>query len=315
MKSEIKVVAIVLVALIVFLSGFGLGASKGINITVKNDGAAAQQPVQQQQQVQQQVQQPVQQQQQAQQPQQQETTKAPAADTQETTKAPAADNGGASTGVKVPSTPAEIATAYNKAINDAKAYTGKVTLKKHDIINVGLADNAAADIINPVIQKLTATEPMEETFEGGKGTADNTRELNRWIIPGGGRQAAVTEAGLASATATPNPDGGYTMVITFVAEQSVFDGEKNTSEPVHHMTAMDPLNLGSLDLGSAIKITNATLTYPGATMTATVDAQGRLISLKQQLPLNGTGEGKAAFIPVSLQLSGSMDGNYEFIYA
>ena len=35
MKKEIKVVAIVLVALIVFLAGFGLGATKGININGK----------------------------------------------------------------------------------------------------------------------------------------------------------------------------------------------------------------------------------------------------------------------------------------
>ena len=34
MKKEIKVVAIILVALIVFLSGYGLGASKGIQITI-----------------------------------------------------------------------------------------------------------------------------------------------------------------------------------------------------------------------------------------------------------------------------------------
>ena len=34
MKKEIKVVAIILVALIVFLSGYGLGASKGITITI-----------------------------------------------------------------------------------------------------------------------------------------------------------------------------------------------------------------------------------------------------------------------------------------
>lgn len=315
MKQETKVVAIILAALIVFLSGFGLGATKGINIKI--EGAAVQtggeaDPA----------------------PQTTTTTAtpqttttaapattttAPAANDSTTTTAPAGDTtttaAPAADGVKVPSGNAEIAAAYNKAINDAKHYTGKVTLKKHDIINVGLADNAASSIINPVIQKLTKTEPQEETFDGGKGTADNTRELIRWIIPGGGREAALQEAGIASASATANADGGYTMVITLVSEDSNFDGTQNTSNPTHHESIMDPLNLGSLDLGDAIKITNAALHYPGATMTATVDAQGRLVKLEQKLPLEGTGEGKAAFVPVSLQLSGSMDGNYEFIYA
>ncbi|MBE6785781.1 MAG: hypothetical protein E7538_06065 [Ruminococcaceae bacterium] len=312
MKQETKVVAIILAALIVFLSGFGLGATKGINIKV--EGAAVQTGGE--------VAQPAPQTTTTAAPQttttaapQTTTTAAPTGDT--TTAAPAGDTTTAApsaNGLKVPSGNAEIAAAYNKAINDAKHYTGKVTLKKHDIINVGLADNAASSIINPVIQKLTKTEPQEETFDGGKGTADNTRELIRWIIPGGGRDAALQEAGIASASATANADGGYTMVITLVSEDSNFDGTQNTSNPTHHESIMDPLNLGSLDLGDAIKITNAALHYPGATMTATVDSQGRLVKLEQKLPLEGTGEGKATVIPVSLQLSGSMDGNYEFIY-
>ena len=267
MKQETKVVAIILAALIVFLSGFGLGATKGINIKI--EGAAVQtggEPA------------PAPQTTTTAAPQTTTTaapattTTAPAANDSTTTTAPAGDTtttaAPAADGVKVPSGNAEIAAAYNKAINDAKHYTGKVTLKKHDIINVGLADNAASSIINPVIQKLTKTEPQEETFDGGKGTADNTRELIRWIIPGGGREAALQEAGIASASATANADGGYTMVITLVSEDSNFDGTQNTSNPTHHESIMDPLNLGSLDLGDAIKITNAALHYPGATMRA-----------------------------------------------
>ncbi len=309
MKQETKLVAIILVALIVFLSGFGLGATKGINIKI--EGAAVQTGAQA-----------------APAPQTttaapqtttaapQTTTAAPADDT--TTAAPSGDTTTAAPsnngGVKVPSGNAEIAAAYNKAVNDAKNYTGKVTLKKHDIINVGLADNAASSIINPVIQKLTATEPQEETFDGGKGTADNTRELKRWIIPGGGREAALQEAGIVSATATANPDGGYTMTITLVAEDSNFDGEKNTSNPTHHESIMDPLNLGSLDLGDAIKITSASLHYPGATMTATVDAQGRLIKLQQKLPMEGTGATKFLGKEVFASFAGALDEKWTFTY-
>ena len=102
------------------------------------------------------------------------------------------------------------------------------------------------------------------------------------------------------------------MVLTFIAETSTFDGTKTTSEPTHHKSAMDPLELGSLDLGP-ITISNADLKYPGATMTATVDGQGRLVKLEQKLPLEGTGTGKAG-VSITLSLGGSMDGTYEFIY-
>ena len=315
MKKEIKIVAIVLAALIVFLAGFGLGSSKGINITVKHEGAAVEAGATQQ------------------------TTQSTTQSTTQTTTQPTTQTttqqggtsdttttqqGGTSdtttqqaeqSGLKVPATKAEIAEAYNKAVNDAKNYKGKVTLKKHDIINVGLAESAASAIINPVIQKLTATEPQEWTFENGADIADPARMLADKIIPGGGRPAALTEAGMVSGSATANPDGGYTMTFTLVAEDSNFDGTQTTSDPTHHKSIMDPLDLGSLDLGDQIKITNAALHYPGATMTATVDAQGRLVKLEQKLPLEGTGAGKASVFSVNLQLTGSMDGNYEFIYA
>ena len=312
MKQETKVVAIILAALIVFLSGFGLGATKGINIKI--EGAAVQTGGEA-----------------APAPQtttttaapQTTTTAAPATTTtapaanDSTTTAPAGDTtttaAPAADGVKVPSGNAEIVAAYNKAVNDAKHYTGKVTLKKHDIINVALPESAASKILNPIIANLTKTEPKEATFENAVGVDDNTRELTKWIIPGGGRDAALQEAGVASASATANADGGYTMTITLVAETSTFDGTNTTSEPTHHKSIMDPLELGSLDLGP-VKITNADMRYPGATMTATVDAQGRLVKLVQKLPLEGSGTGKAG-IPLTLEISGSMDGNYEFIYA
>ena len=110
-----------------------------------------------------------------------------------------------------------------------------------------------------------------------------------------------------------NADGGYTMVITLVAETSTFDGTSTTSEPTHHKTIMDPLELGSLDLGP-VTISNADMRYPGVTVTATVDGQGRLVKLEQKLPLEGTGTGKAG-ISLTLNMSGSMDGTYEFTYA
>ena len=300
MKQETKLVAIILAALIVFLSGYGLGATTGIKITV--EGGAAVQTVAP---VEQTTAAPVQ----TTAPAEQTTVAPPAAEA--TTAAPAGDAGSSAS---VPSTKAEIAAAYNKAINDLRVYQGKVTLKKHDIIQVQLKDipSIAAAVINPVVENLTKTEPQEWTFENGVDVNDGNRKLVEKIIPYN-RDANVQEAGLASASATANADGGYTMTMTFVAEDSNFDGTKNTSEPTYHMGAMDPLNLGGLDLGP-ISISNAALHYPGATITATVDGQGRIVKIEQKLPLTGSGTGKAG-ISITLNLEGSMDGNYEFTYA
>lgn len=309
MKKEIKVVAIVLVALIVFLSGYGLGASNGIKIeiggTVEVNGGAVNAGA---------VQQPAPQttapttQPSTQAPVVDDTPDAPPAD--DTPDAPPADSGNASA---VPSTKEEIAAAYNKAINGFKAYTGNATEKKVETIAIEVKDlpGPVAAIVNPVVEGFTGTTEKEFVFTNGVD-ADGNKTADR-IIPGG-RDANVQAAGIAEASATANADGGYTMKIKFVAESSNFDGTQNTSEPEYHKGAMDPLNLGSLDLGP-IKIAEAGLDYPGATVEATVDGQGRLIKLVQILPLGGFGTGKAGPIKATINLEGSMDATYEITYA
>ena len=310
MKKEIKVVAIILVALIVFLSGYGLGASKGIQITIGgtvevNGGAvnagAVQQPATQAPVTQAPTQAPV----------TQAPTEAPAGDDATdapATDAPAADSGSTSA---VPSTKEEIAAAYNKAVNDYRAFTGNVTVKKVETIGIQVKDlpGIVASIVNPVVEKFTGT--TENTFVFTNGVDADGRTPADKIIPGG-RDANVQAAGLAEATATANADGGYTMKLKFVAETSKFDGTTNTSEPTYHMGAMDPLNLGTLDI-KPITITEAELNYPGATVEATVDGQGRLVKLVQLLPLNGYGTGKAG-ISATINLEGSMDATYEMTY-
>ena len=310
MKKEIKVVAIILVALIVFLSGYGLGASKGIKIEIGgevnvNGGAAVNAgAVQQPQATQPQATQP-----QATQPSTPATPDAPEADAPEA-DAPATDSGNTSA---VPSTKEEIAAAYNKAVNDFKAYTGNATEKKVETIAIEVKDlpGPVAAIVNPVVEGFTGTTEKEYVFTNGVD-ADGNKTADR-IIPGG-RDANVQAAGIAEASATANADGGYTMKIKFVAESSNFDGTQNTSEPEFHKGAMDPLNLGGLDLGP-IKISEAGLDYPGATVEATVDSQGRLIKLVQILPLGGFGTGKAGPIKATINLEGSMDATYEITYA
>ena len=315
MKKEIKVVAIVLVALIVFLSGYGLGASNGIKIeiggTVEVNGGAVNagaqaQPTQPQPTAPQPTQ-PQPTQPQATEPAGDDTTEAPSAD--DTTEAPAGDSGSTA----VPSTKEEIAAAYNKAVNDFKAYTGNATEKKTETISIQVKDlpGPVAAIVNPIVEKFTGTTESTYTFTNGVD-ADGNKTADR-IIPGG-RDANVQAAGLAEATATPNADGGYTMKLKFVAESSNFDGTTNTSEPEFHKGAMDPLNLGTLDI-DPIKISEAGLDYPGATVEATVDAQGRLVKLVQLLPLGGFGTGKAGPIKATINLEGSMDATYEITYA
>ncbi|MCM1543816.1 MAG: hypothetical protein NC110_00815 [Ruminococcus sp.] len=322
MKKELKVVAIVLVALIVFLSGFGIGATKGgikIAVNVSGDAQPANggtvtptnPPVADTQ------------------PTTPPTTQAPVASDPATTAADASTpNGGASepattaagagtsTSAGTPSSKEDIVAKYNELINGMKSNPGTVKLHKtsNTVINVTDAP-AMKDQINKIVQGLVKPSDTMYTFtgNGSMGTEDtnNNAECDmKNIITPGGRDVALKAEGVKDATCTPSGDG-YTMTINLIEETSSFNGT-DTVNPVHHESCLSPLNLATLDISPA-KISEANMTYPGATLILNVDGQGRLAKYETKLPMSGSGSGKLV-VSLSVGLEGSMDEVYEFTY-
>ncbi|MFI3141970.1 MAG: hypothetical protein R3Y27_06655 [Clostridia bacterium] len=312
MKKEIKLVAIVLVALIVFLSGFGLGATKGININLSgdinvNDSGSSSEDVAATTTVTTTA--------------AAETTTAAAStdDTAETTTAAAAaddtaDTTAAASTSALPTGVDEIAAKYNEVVNAAKT-AQNVTIYRYEAISLNLTDcsiSFATSTVNSILQQfVTPTErttPITDGFTDG-GTGENT--ATNYIYPMD-RDAEVQGSYLTSATAVENADGGYTLTLNFAAETSDFDGT-TTTDPTGHNSAMDPLNLGTLDISPAT-IDSASMSYPGATVVATVNADGLLVKQEITLPMSGGGSGSVIGFSVSLEIDGSMDAYIDLTY-
>ena len=154
----------------------------------------------------------------------------------------------------------------------------------------------------------------DKTFTVANGVATDQdggqADMNAYIVPNG-RDAALKEEYVASATATPAGDG-YTLNITLKSETSTFDGT-NTVKPVGHESCLDPLNLATLELPAGAKITEASMTYPGAVLTVDVNGAGQMTKLDVKLPLEGTGTGKLG-ASLTLGLKGEMHDTYDFTY-
>lgn len=288
MKQELKVVAIMLAMTLVLLCGVAVGTvNGGINITINGGTGIA----------------------------------ASGTASGGSTQAPQQSMAGAeekeltqsSSGLEMPQDgdAVNITKAYNKAINDVRAFQGTVTLKKTEVIDIRAKDipKAIESAVNGVIKKFAGT--TTNTYTYNNGVDEGGGPLGERIIPWG-RDACVTENDITSCSIKENADGGYTITMTFLAENVSFDGTTAT-EPVHHKTAMDPLNLATLDI-SPLSISSAEMTYPGATVELTVDSQGRIVKLHNNLPLSGNGQGGLGPIKASLGLEGSMDATYEFTY-
>lgn len=311
MKKELKVIAVVLAGIIVFLAGFGLGTSKGITIDVKVDGASAAAnasasssatPT----------------------PTPTPTPSPSQAPAESTTAAPAssaaadkpADNSSAGAPSAIPSSPKEIAAKYNEVVNALKQQKN-ITVHKIGSVTMECTDCSVSFLTNKVtdLLKTFMTDTNETiTFTEGKGANSKGEEktVSTYIVPAD-REAAVTENDLASATAAAEGPG-YKMTLKFKSEQATFDGETGQStNPTSHMTAMDPLNLATLQLPAGAKITKADMTYPGATIEATVDGSGNLTKLHLVLPLEGSGTGKLV-AQLSLSIKGQLDDTFEITY-
>lgn len=314
MKKEIKIVAIVLVALIVFLSGFGLGATKGIKIDIAVSGNSSNAtPVDVQPATQAPVTAPP-------------ATAAPAPAT-EAPAAPATDPAAPATDPatpateapapagNVPSSPAEVVAKYNEVINNAKKNLQYTGMHKVGTIDIQCTDCSVSFLQGQVNNLLKGfMKGTDKTFTVANGVATDQdggqADMNAYIVPNG-RDAALKEEYVASATATPAGDG-YTLNITLKAETSTFDGT-NTVKPVGHESCLDPLNLATLELPAGAKITEASMTYPGAKLTVDVNGAGQVTKLDVVLPLEGTGTGKLG-ASLTLGLKGEMHDTYEFTY-
>lgn len=322
MKKELKIVSIVLAAILVFLVGVGLGTSKGIEIDINVNGSVGSA----------QVAAPTQAPTAA--PTQAPTAAPTQAPTAAPTDAPTAAPSDAPTAAptdaptaaptdaptqapsasSVPSTPAEVVKAYNDAVNAAKK-APNITIHKVGTIDLTCTDCSVGflkPVVNTALPALAKPTDWTRTFVNGK-QVDGDEELKWAISPSGDKECSLTEADVASATATPNGDG-YDIKLVIKAETSTFDGT-NTTTPDSHNKAMTPLNLATLELpidGAAI--TSANMSYPGATCEASVDGQGRLTKLHIVLPMSGTGAGGIKGVNVEVGIEGTMDDLFEISY-
>lgn len=210
-------------------------------------------------------------------------------------------------------TDADMITAAVSAMAAMKNNTGAFTANKKQSINIQLTDCSvpgAKSIINPIIQKLAGDSDETYSVNGGTATAksDNSTISFMEAVPPSNANFALDAAGIASVN--KSADGANTKY-TFVLkpEKTTYSNMK----PVYHAMATDYLDLSSIDLG-VISITQADINYTGMTIDITLDPSGRVIVYHENMPIEGTGAGKAGIISANATISGSIDETWTITY-
>ena len=203
---------------------------------------------------------------------------------------------------------------FNDLVNNF-VYAGvpaNVNITKTVDVDVKANDlpSAVQAIVQPVIEKFLVSESSTQFFFKGD-SAYHVQETR--LIPDY----------LTVAEKTVNEDGTTDYRFEVIEEVAYYDGYETNgvrkidgtiySYTLQHEYIADALYVeyGYLD---PVTITSAKITYPGATVTAKTDAQGRLIKYDIDMPVKGEATGKAGFITATVALSGYRNEGFVMDY-
>lgn len=179
---------------------------------------------------------------------------------------------------------AAIVQYYNTAANATKAYKGNMKVKRVQGTTSTLEEVSIEAVRGTAEDMLPNDYPKEKnvTFANGVGT-DGTKAAGFFPVDDQAYASKLDPSGVTSATCTA--DGtGYKVVIKLVSES----GNDINFVPKHHGSCIDTLNLTAEDL-EPFTLNEAAVTYQGATITAKVDATGRITSwdIKEPVLIQG----------------------------
>ena len=208
----------------------------------------------------------------------------------------------------------EIVANVSNAVNTLKQTPNFTAVRKLQVVVkvVDCSVPSAVEKINEIITDVTAKAEPEETLVFTNGVAVNTKgeQIAAAVeVPPAKNNFTLTAAGVASARAEKQGDNTV-YYLNLVPESTTAENPV----PVHNSGSVGFLNVTDLGLPSIVNITKADMNYPASTITATVDKDGRLVHLKNYLPMTGGGEAKVMGIGGSADFEGYLDEEWIVTY-
>lgn len=165
-----------------------------------------------------------------------------------------------------------------------------------------------AGIVNPVVESYLVDDVTEYEYE-------------QYYAPGM-QVVYVTPEGLKSATKTVNEDGTTDYEFVLIEEATFFDGEDDylldsngelSFGNFYNYDVADVLLMSYFD-ADPVKIKRATIRYPGTTVKATADAEGRITALDILMPVEGSGKASAYLLNLNVEAKGYRNEGFTITY-
>lgn len=179
-------------------------------------------------------------------------------------------------------------------VNATKTEHVDVAVQGIDIGNAGLN---ADDFANTIISNNTKKNDQLQQKSFSNGKAGDGTAITTFVLP-----ANLYDGAVKSISASPSGNG-YKIVIVLNAESCAHNGVAK-----YNASCAWPLDINVIDFGAAVKINSCTFNYPGTTITATIDAQGRVTNTVVEMPLTvANAQAKALGINITV---GAIQGKW-----
>ena len=183
----------------------------------------------------------------------------------------------------------QIVAYYNSCLKSSYSQA-RMTDRKTEQVTIGVDSvtingGEKNDVVTNIAKNIASNnqKDTDETMSFYNGIASDGTVASTYVLP-----TNLSVSGVKSASIFRN-DNGYKIVIALISETC-----EHTSQPPYNASCAWPLDIdevaGALD-GFA-EVTQAQFKYPGTTLTANIDAAGRVSFVRVDMPLtvtDGTG--------------------------
>lgn len=216
---------------------------------------------------------------------------------------------------------AEVISAAKKAIDAVKTQQNMTAVQAENVqITVNdCSVSSLTSLVNSIVQRFTGEKSATYKFVNGQATGvrPDGKEVEdegvvspTQVIPPKNRTFDITEAGVTEATAKKN--GSDTIYTIKIKEEST---TLQNPVPQFNSAAIGYLDLTKIsDKINGAEITEANMHYPGSSVTATVNSDGKLVKLELYLPMDGYGAASLKVVKGNASFSGSQTETWTFTY-
>ena len=219
----------------------------------------------------------------------------------------------------VPKEKADIITAYVNAVNELKK-TKNFTLVKTNNLNMTIDELTGGDTIKGIadelVKKNSPNGTKTYTFKDGMAqetAAEQAGKSPNQVIAPMGKETAISEDFVKSASAKADGKGGYTLKLTFGSQTQTL-----TEEAAGYASCMEVISLEALGLPSSAKLDEVSIEYNNSYIEAAINKDGKLTSMKHYMQVpSASGSGKykvVVSIPVEMKAHGDFTSEYKISY-